>query len=282
MCKKSPIMETSVQSKVFKNIALNVYNNKNQNNQAKSFAQINTTQLAKDSEDNAIYCPDQYVGIININKNGCVSSWNVGWAEESVSKKTKKDREKKSKEYKNKKLPVLAIVLESPHQDEFDNKNKQAVGPAVGTTGNNIEEYLPQVVFNYLPAREVDNKTCYAPEDQIPNGTYKVLLINAIQYQCSLGEDTKQYRDNVFSEMWKNVNIRKDFIDRLAFHNPKVIINCCTKGNFKDKEKEKHLRKLVQKEINEYSKYKNILKLRAAHPSSLHFGNGLSKVEEDK
>lgn len=262
MCNQSPIMITSVSSNVFQNIASNVNNIANGN--------INTNP-----------CPDQYVGIINIEKNGCVSDWNVGWEKDSIFIKDKTNRQSNSDTLQNKDMAVLAIVLESPHKDEFD--NNQAIGPAIGTTGDNIEKYLPEVLFNYLPSIKVDNKIYYAPEDQISNDTYKVLLINAIQYQCSLGEDTKLYRDKIFSEMWKQANVNQDFIKRLESHKPKVVINCCTKGDFKDTEKDKHLRELVQNEINKYCKGKNILKLRAAHPSSLHFRNGLSKVEkEDK
>lgn len=250
-------MVTSVKKQTFEGIASKIYGG--ENTTYSGFSQINLAKLAKDTSGNAISCPDQYVGIINIEKNGCVSSWNVGWVEENLSNLSKKDREAKSKGYKKQKLPVLAIVLESPHKEEFDYKNKRAIGPAIGTSGNNLKKYLPQVVFNYLPDRTVDNKIYYAPEDQIPNGKYKVLLINAIQYQCSLGEDTKQYRDKIFSVMWKQLSVRNDFCDRLKSHKPCVVINACTSTGDKDRKSN------VQNAINECQ---SKLNLQSPHPSS--------------
>lgn len=261
MSNQSPIMKTSVSSKVFQNIALNVYNKKNPKMQVISFSQINSAQLAIDNSGHAIACPDQYVGIINIEKNGCVSNWNVGWEKDSIFIKDKTKRQSNSDTLQNEDISVMAIVLESPHKDEFD--NNQAIGPAIGTTGNNIEKYLPKEILDYLARGD----------EKIPSGRYKVLLINAIQYQCSLGTYTNKYRDKIFSKMWKSQNINKenedknDFCNRLESHNPKVVINCCTKGKFKNKEIKKHLRKLVQNKISEYCNGKNILELRASHPS---------------
>ena len=279
MCKKL-LMKTKVDKSIFEDIAVKIYNNDKTDNKIEKFSEIKLKQLANNN-GNAIACPDQYVGIINIEKNGCVSSWNVGWKKDSIFIKDKTNRQSNSNALQNEDISVLAIVLESPHKDEFNYENKNALGPAIGTTGDNIEKYLPEVVFNYLPSKKNDCNISYEPNDQIPNGTYKVLLINAIQYQCSLGEDTKLYRDKIFSKMWEDIKVRQDFIDRLKSHNPKVVINCCTKGDFSEGEKE--LRKLVQNEINNHCDSKDILNLRAAHPSSLHFRNGLSKVEkEDK
>lgn len=78
-----------------------------------------------------------------------------------------------------------------------------AIGPACGSTGRNIKKYLPSVLFNYLPAiNETSRLITYDLNKQIQNGDYCIALINAIQYQCSLGEDTLKYRDKIFSEMW--------------------------------------------------------------------------------
>lgn len=70
---------------------------------------------------------------------------------------------------------------------------------------------------------------------------------------------------------------KKDFINRLKKSNTSVIINCCTRGNFKDSEEESFLRKQVQNAIDEFIKTQNnnqnILCLCAAHPSSVHFQN---------
>lgn len=249
MCKKSPIMETEVDNTtIFEKIAVQVYNVKTEN-KIEKFSEITLDQLAKNN-GNAIPCPDQYIGIIKVVKGKVVEFCHC------FDFTVKENRAKNSKIIsKMKHIPVMAIVLESPHQKEFDNKH--AIGPAMGPTCSHFRFYFEEIL-----EAAIANNQC-----ELVHLKYRIVFVNAIQYQCSFGEDTKLYRDDIFSEMWENVNTRKDFIDRLESHNPEVIINCCTKGNFKDTEKEKHLRELVQKEINKYCKGKDILKLRAAHPS---------------
>ena len=61
-----------------------------------------------------------------------------------------------------------------------------------------------------------------------------VNLVNAIQYQCSLGYPTEYYRDYVFLYYWERK--KQDFINRLKnIINSKTIgiINLCTKGSHK-------------------------------------------------
>ena len=63
------------------------------------------------------------------------------------------------------KIPGVLLILESPHIDEF----KGELGPAKGKTGKNIKQY-----FNTVDGLKRIN------------GIRPVVLINAIQYQCSL------------------------------------------------------------------------------------------------
>ena len=78
--------------------------------------------------------------------------------------------------------------------------------------------------------------------------------------------------------MWNENVVKDSFYNRLNCASPSIIINCCTKGNG-IKEQNKELRYMVQKELNEKFGKSDCLLLRAAHPSSYHFKNGLSWVD---
>lgn len=195
-----------------------------------------------------------------------------------------KERKRHSEEIEKSEYNTIVIVLESPHKDEyiFNENQKQYIGPALGTTGQNLLNWLPSVLINYVPT-EIDKKTATAKcieKHNIKLGVYAVKLVNAVQYQCSLGQETELFRDNVFSKMWEKPNIRKSFGKRLEECKPSIIINCCTKGDYK--REEESLRFRVQKEINKFAKDNICLLLRATHPSSAHFKNGLSYVEIEK
>ncbi len=261
----------------FEEIAITAYNI-NVSSSVNDFNSIALKYIASDNRGHAISCPDQIVGKIKVKKDGGIEDWKVGWIEDWCDKNSRCG-------ISNSHKPIIAIVVESPHKDEFNRESKKAIGTARGSTGRNIENYLPSVLFNYLPAiDETSSLIEYDSNKQIQNGEYYIALINAIQYQCSLGEDTSKYRDKIFSEMWGLEKVKKDFIKRLKKSNPSVIINCCTRGNFKDNKEELFLRNLVQSTIDEFlleqNNNKNILCLRAAHPSSVHFQNGLSFLKK--
>ena len=68
------------------------------------------------------------------------------------------------------------MVLESPHVDEFIGN----IGPAKGFTGDMIRNFLHEVIN----LQDVDG--------------FGLVLINAIQHQCSLGTSTSAHRDKIF------------------------------------------------------------------------------------
>ena len=123
----------------------------------------------------------------------------------------------------------LALVLESPHKNEFS-----PVGiplrPANGITGNKINNLLADVINNHTPS---------GINQEI---IYKVYLINAIQYQTSCYQALHvfpDYKDNwhtirncVFKALWndKTLNIQLDFKNRINIISPSVIMNCVTGG----------------------------------------------------
>ena len=119
---------------------------------------------------------------------------------------------------------AIILVLESPNKDEFDS-NKQGIGPAQGKTGKNIKTYLEEIFesYSYL----------------LKNKIYDIVLINAIQLQCSLGIDTLLYRDAMFLYHWEQEKYRIDFRERFEkilknYSKGGIIINCCTKGKHND------------------------------------------------
>lgn len=140
----------------------------------------------------------------------------------------------------------LLLVLESPHVSEFDNDP----GPAKGTSGKNIAKFLRQV-------RGLESF-----------GDHGLILINAIQYQCSLGFATDEFRDRVFTELW-NTGGREDFISRLTrlYKAGDTLVNCCTKGAANIPSNE--LRVLVQSAI--CHALLGVSVMRRNHPSCWHF-----------
>lgn len=138
-------------------------------------------------------CPDQYVGQIS------------AFDDDQGDFPTRQQVQKRPNN-----LQCLILVLESPHINEF----MEPCGPAKGTTGRNIRRYIPDV----MELGKYSN--------------FGMILMNAIQYQCSLGVSTKKYRDQVFRAAW-NDSGKVKFQRRLAstFRSGDVLLNCCTKGN---------------------------------------------------
>ena len=123
----------------------------------------------------------------------------------------------------------LALVLESPHKNEFSPAGIP-LRPANGTTGNKINNLLADVINNRPPSG-INQKIIY-----------KVYLINAIQYQTSCYQTLHAFsnyknnwhtiRNNVFKALWnnKNLNIQQDLKNRINVISPSVIMNCVTGG----------------------------------------------------
>ena len=153
-------------------------------------------------------CPDKIYGHLN----GASFSWNESKLNQDLS------------EHQNN-LAII-LVLESPHVDEFDSITKMGIGPAQGQTGQKIQQYLPEVLNNPIIKPHFQDKV------------YDVVLINAVQYQCSLGENPLLYRDAEFLRLWEEKSVREDFKKRLkavtTMYMNSIIINCCTVGNHID------------------------------------------------
>jgi hypothetical protein len=142
--------------------------------------------------------------------------------------------------------PRLILVLESPHKDEFNN----------GITGENIRAFL---------AYATKNLNVQGFSSQQPFG---LILMNAVQHQCSLGKPPQKYRTEVFMKCWDNPVIgKRHFVKRLRDYlkeTEAVVINSCTAS----------VRDPVDEAISDAIKASNYFRL--CHPSSPWWSSGKS------
>ncbi len=142
----------------------------------------------------------------------------------------------------------VILVLESPHKDEF----MGTPNPAKGQTGKFIAKYLRSV----------------AGLESV--GELPLVLINAVQYQCSLGEKPSGgWRDEVFMAYW-NQGGRIDFTLRLraVFRAGDILVCCCTRGDARDPKA--HLRQRVYEAMQSAVPHTDIL--RRNHPCTWNIG----------
>lgn len=157
----------------------------------------------------------------------------------------------------------IFLILESPHTEEFKH---DLPGPAMGKTGESIRNYF----HAYFRASVLSAIL-------IPRMVYSFVLVNAIQYQCSLGVAPSSFRDRVFSEFWNKVG-KADFIARLKryYKSGDIVINACTKGNLKNCS----LKSLVEKAIIMATDKNSALQI--PHPADPRFKTRANELLERK
>lgn len=128
-------------------------------------------------------------------------------------------------EIKNKKK--IVVILESPHRKEYSEKKcckrdncrlYATPAPARGETGKSLKKMLPHMFGDYFK-------------------NYHVALVNAVQYQCSLGLGNKKLKSTIFETMFlggdtTTGNYQGNFIARLSeIYNPvsDILVIACTK-----------------------------------------------------
>jgi hypothetical protein len=196
-------------------------------------------------------CRDEVIGVIKIIKNK-EGLFQLSFERRNDYEENFIDIHDHDKYFKsiNKKISAkMVMVLESPHIKEFYtpdlvnfNGEKTNARPAngvnakTGDTGKNIDNYIQlsdqEIIQKILEIANIDSNII---EDQIPI-LLSFSLINAIQYQCSLGVATKHYRDEVFTKLWGNKLLRNNFNQRIKNFQPDIIINSCTQGDLKEEE----------------------------------------------
>lgn len=160
---------------------------------------------------NSNICEDNNVASIKYN----INKWKL---KDNYILKDERKKNKSKVKVEQKKNKRIVIILESPHRNEYDINSKLGY-PALGKTGENINNNLETVINTKLKGKmELDQ-------------VYDIILMNAVQYQTSLGIDTKVFRDRIWLTLWIENNLRSDFIKRLKKYNPDIILNFCSKGD---------------------------------------------------
>lgn len=206
-------------------------------------------------------CPDIYAGEFEF------SNGNVNKITNYIDPNTRKKNIDKLSPYKHPDYKTIVIILESPHDKEYSDLS--FINPALGSTGINLSSSIISLITNVQKNANI-----------LSAGKYRIILMESIQYQCSLELDLREYpnrviRDAVFNAIW-NLNqngddkTKNDFVARLASYMPDVIFNLSTK-NVQD---------LVQNEVDFYCKKinKQIEVYQGFHPSSWNKDNKNKKV----
>ena len=144
----------------------------------------------------------------------------------------------------------VLLILESPHRQEFLPPDADPK-PANGQTGKNIRTYFSAV------------------EGLQGLGNYGLILVNAVQYQCSRGEDPlpRSKTDSIFRELWlaggeQDLTLR---LRKLALKDD-IVVNACVSG--KSNSPKKSLRGLVQTAVEQADF--GLPVLHSFHPSWWH------------
>ena len=143
-------------------------------------------------------CPDNYIGKINGEKFISAENRYKAYINGEKNLTYGKDNEEN-----------IVVILESPHKDEY---RKKLIAPALGETGDRLNAYLEKLLTNSLIARD----------------GAQLFLINAIQYQCSLGFPTDCVRSYIFNYLFDQDKFKKDLKERIDIQNPKTIVIATT------------------------------------------------------
>jgi hypothetical protein len=147
--------------------------------------------------------------------------------------------------------PKIAVLLESPHEQEYD-ADFNPLGPARGPTGASFHRYFTSHV---LPMLFRAGLTL----DHRPGG-YHIFLVNPVPYQASLrhllNEGSEPLKNAVWKKLW--THCKDNFMDRLGEYAPKIILNGCTAD----------AKALVAEAVKEHEKqHGKVQHYNVAHPS---------------
>lgn len=133
-----------------------------------------------------------------------------------------------------KNIVKVALIVESPHKDEFDaNFNPRA--PLNGKSGQRFSSKILSKLQQW-----------FANSSFAPNTIFEICVINPVQIQTSLYHCLKtiinnvnpnmnnkvkfdrKMRNNVWKFLFNDCQLKNDFNKRILKYNPDYIINCCT------------------------------------------------------
>ena len=220
-------------------------------------------------------CPDQYFSGLTKDKHTLKWSFSL----EKISDVTRSDvnYEKINSQNKN----VVIVLLESPHTMEFIG----VVGPAKGTTGQQIIKCLPSILngdsITVLDGKGASHNITFTTNEFVKViNDVDLIVMNRIQYQTSLGIEPispTKVRNIIFQKLWSNFEVKLSLYNRLKSiidHYEKVIIlDACT-SDIREVTKETDVIIYPKTEHNSGSIYAMSLK----HPSSWHSYSGWNDI----
>lgn len=154
----------------------------------------------------------------------------------------------------------ILVVLESPHRYEYD-KNGNPRGLAMGKTGQNLFE-----LFTHALSQS---------KMKLRDGSYNVVLSNAVQYQtsCGLNPLDRDLRDRNWKNIYQNNGGEQDFKERVFRIKPRYTINLCTGGRNPE-----GLRSLVTKSLINFGLKKDKHFAEGNHPASWNFNGDIKNA----
>lgn len=230
----------------------------------KKFEEVANNVSGKQNIKSAANVPDENVANIEV-----LSKIYVKYQSKAIYNSNPQMLDEERKNFKiDDTLPSIVLVLESPHKDELCYYH-----PAAGTTGENINDYFLKLLTDLLAFSTNSDSIDLRSNFLIKDNTYRLIIANPIQYQCSLGLENSKYKKKIFKKCWESEAFKADFIARLKSYRPALIINCCTGG---EKNNLDGLQKLVQEEINK--NFITIPKAYGYHPSTDYFLRGFKLI----
>ena len=169
-----------------------------------------------------------FVGTITFDGNQFRYKNSIKLCLERKAKIAKNNSQKRSAiNYTNKQISLtnerIALILESPSNSEF---LPSRPCPAWGRTGGGINEQLISLMNKYV-------NVCF-PTRPTANSNFDIIIINAIRYQCDLGnQGNRTIINSVFEQLWNYspTPFSDDLVERIKFVSPSLIINACTSSN---------------------------------------------------
>lgn len=222
------------------------YNNKEVNFLCNYFQSNLTSPINGKYNFSSQICPDQYVAdLICIN-----NIWQINQTSNNILKRqVNPPMRHLDIDYTkiNQNDNYILVILESPHYDEYDQFSHAPYGPACKTSGYYFLKHFVNIILR--------NNTIMS---KLTKRTYKIIFINSVQYQTSLGYKPlkKKIRDRNWLNLW-GWAFNTDLINRIKSFPTKnsIIINLCTIGC-------NNLRNMVSNQLNMH----NIVHHYGYHP----------------
>ena len=161
----------------------------------------------------------------------------------------------------------IVVLLESPHKDEYDYCTSGTLipkGPAQGKTGAGISSHLSGY-FNHPPQGQEHIHS--------DSGGSHVIICNPVQFQISLHAAGLSLhgknKDMVWKKIWNVPLVRYNFLWRLLWYRPHIIVNACT-GRSSDHDSLKGVvRRFLESKSDCFPRPCHVYE--TAHPSSRNF-----------